>query len=293
MNNIFIDSIKRVFQQSTIVDKIIYINVTIFIVLNILNVIAFMFQFNVNPFFEKFYLPANRSILIKQPWAFFTYIFIHTKLLHLLFNMIWLYFGGKLFLQYLNFKQLLYIYILGGIFGGLLFVISYNYIPALNIYTVNALAVGSSAAVLAIIIAIITYIPNHNVHVPLLGFIKIKYIGICIIFIDILSIPKGNAGGHIAHIGGAIFGYVYIKQLKKEKTIKNLFKNIYQRFLNHLRPIKKNKSMYKRAKSDFEFNNEKVENQKKIDKILEKISNYGYESLSSSEKSTLFKASKK
>ena len=293
MDKIYIDKIKTEFKKATILNKIIYLNVIIFIILNILNVIAFMLQFNINPILEKFYLPANTSILIKQPWTFFTYIFIHTKLLHLIFNMIWLYFSGKLFLQYLNYKQLIYIYILGGIFGGLLFIISYNYIPALNIYVENAQALGSSAAVLAILIAIITYIPNYTIQLPLLGLIKIKYIGIFIIIIDILSIPKGNAGGHIAHIGGAIFGYIYIKQLKKQTKYNTQFKNIFQKIINQFKPIKKFKSIYKRPKSDYEFNTQKAKNQKKIDQILEKISNSGYESLSSAEKSTLFNASKK
>tara|TARA_B100000214_G_scaffold129966_1_gene92424 strand:+ start:6939 stop:7820 length:882 start_codon:yes stop_codon:yes gene_type:complete len=293
MDNIFIKKIKTEFKKATILNKIIYLNVIIFIIINVLNVIAFMLQFNINPILEKFYLPANTSILIKQPWTFFTYIFIHTKFLHLIFNMTWLYFSGKLFLQYLDYKQLIYIYILGGIFGGLLFIISYNYIPALNIYTENAQALGSSAAVLAILIAIITYIPNYTIQLPLLGFIKIKYIGICIIFIDILSIPKGNAGGHIAHIGGAIFGYIYIKQLKKQTKYNTKFKNIFQKIINHFKPIKKIKSIYKRPKSDYEFNTQKAKNQKKIDQILEKISNSGYDSLSSAEKSILFNASKK
>ena len=283
---------RKEFKQVTVLNKIIYINITIFILFSILNVLAFIFQFNINPFIENFYLPANKSALIKQPWAFFTYMFIHTKFLHLIFNIIWLYFGGKLFLQYLNSKQLLNIYILGGMFGGLLFVIAYNYLPVLNIYSEDAQALGSSAAVLAMIIAIITYMPNYTIQFPLIGFIKIKYIGICIVAIDILSIPQGNAGGHIAHIGGAIFGYIYIKQLKKETTYKIFWKNIFQKILNQFKP-KKNKSIHKRPKSDFEFNTQEAENQKKIDKILEKISNSGYESLSSVEKSTLFNASKK
>ena len=293
MDKLFINKIKTELKKATILNKIIYLNVVIFIILNILNVIAFMLQFNINPILEKFYLPANTSILIKQPWTFFTYIFIHTKSLHLIFNMTWLYFSGKLFLQYLNYKQLIYIYILGGIFGGLLFIISYNYIPALNIYTENAQALGSSAAVLAILIAIITYIPNYTIQLPLLGLIKIKYIGIFIIIIDILSIPKGNAGGHIAHIGGAAFGYIYVKQLKKQTKYNTHFKNILTKIINQFKPTKKFKSIYKRPKSDYEFNTQKAKNQKKIDQILEKISNSGYESLSSAEKSTLFNASKK
>ena len=292
MNSI-INNLKREFIKSTILNKLIYINIIIFIFFSFLEVLSFMFQFNISPIMENLYLPANKETLIKQPWTFITYMFLHTEFLHLMFNMIWLYFGGKLFLQYLNKKQLINIYLLGGVFGGTLFIVSYNYVPALTIYTQNAKALGSSAAVLAIIVAIATHVPNHIIRLPLIGNILLKYIAIFMVTIDILSIPKGNSGGHIAHIGGAIFGYIYINQLKKEKKYKTKFNKLIKKIFNNFKLKPKLRKVYKRAKSDFEFNTEKANNQKEIDNILEKISKSGYESLSSKEKSTLFNASKK
>lgn len=281
------------FKKGTMLKKLIYINVGIFLLFSILGVFSFMFQFNINPLFNKLYLPSNLSILIKQPWSFISYMFLHSGFLHLLFNMVWLHFSGKLFLQYLNPKQLLSTYILGGISGGLIFILAYNYVPAFQVFSSGASAVGSSASVFAIMVAIATYSPSYAVQFPFIGFVKLKYIAIIMIALDILSIPKANAGGHIAHLGGALFGYFYIKQLQKGKDFSINFSNFITRIMNTFRIKKKLQKVHKRAKSDYEFNSEKKEKQKEIDKILEKIANSGYESLSKKEKKALFSASKK
>ena len=288
-----LNNLKQEFKQGTTLNKLIYINVGVFLLFSILGVFSFMFQFNINPFLERLYLPADNSILLTQPWAFVTYMFLHNDFLHLLFNMIWLHFAGKIFLQYLNPKQLLSTYILGGISGGILFIIAYNYVPALTIYTQNAQALGASASVLAIVVAIATYSPNYSVRFPFIGIIKLKHIAIVCVILDVLSIPQGNAGGHIAHLGGALFGYFYIKQLKKGNDISNGFSNFLNKLVNTFKTKSKLKTVHKRSKSDKQFNKEKTEQQKAVDLVLEKISKSGYESLSKEEKATLFSASKK
>ncbi|MEC9209156.1 MAG: rhomboid family intramembrane serine protease [Bacteroidota bacterium] len=288
-----LNNLKREFKQGTTLNKIIYINIGVFLLFSILGVFSFMLQFNIKPLLNKFYLPANISILIKQPWSFISYMFLHSGFLHLLFNMVWLHFGGKLFLQYLSPKQLLSIYILGGIVGGGLFVITYNYMPAFQQLTNGASAVGASASVLAIVIAIATYTPNYAVKFPFIGSLKLKQIAILMVILDILSIPKGNSGGHIAHLGGALFGYLYIKQLQKGNDLSINFSVFLKRFMNTFKIKSKLKKVHKRTKSDYEFNSEKASKQKEIDKILEKIANSGYESLSKEEKAILFSASKK
>jgi membrane associated rhomboid family serine protease len=288
-----LNNFKREFKQGTILNKIIYINVGVFLVFSILGVFSFMLQLNISPLLNKFYLPANLRILIKQPWSFISYMFLHSGFLHLLFNMVWLHFGGRLFLKHLNPKQLLSTYILGGFFGGILFIITYNYMPAFQQLSDGASAVGASASVLAIVIAIATYTPNYDVQFPFIGFLKLKHIAIFIVILDILSIPKGNAGGHIAHLGGALFGYLYIKQLQKRNDLSINFSNFLERLINIFKTKNKLKKVHKRAKSDYEFNSEKARKQKEINKILEKISNSGYESLSKEEKAILFSASKK
>ena len=242
MDNI-LNKFKLEFKQGTILNKLIYINVGVFLLFSILGVFSFMFQFNLPLVLEQLYLPAENNKLLSQPWAFITYMFLHNDFLHLLFNMVWLHFAGKIFLQYLSPKQLFSTYILGGISGGLIFIIAYNYIPSLAIYTQNAQALGASAAVLAIIVAIATYTPNYSVRFPFIGIVKLKHIAIFSVLLDLLSIPKGNAGGHIAHLGGALFGYFYIKQLKKGNDFSNGFSNFLNKFavlfIHFINPIEK------------------------------------------------------
>jgi len=288
-----LNNLKQEFKQGTILNKLIYINVGVFLLFGILGALSFMFQFNIHPFLERLYLPAESSILVTQPWTFVTYMFLHNDFLHLLFNMIWLHFGGKIFLQYLSPKQFLSTYILGGISGGLLFILAYNYVPALTMHTQNAQAIGASASVLAIMVAIATYSPNYSVRFPFIGIVKLKHIAIFCVVLDVLSIPQGNAGGHIAHLGGALFGYFYIKQLKKGNDISNGFSNFLNKLVNTFKTKSKLKTVHKRPKSDKQFNTEKIKQQKAVDLVLEKISKSGYESLSKEEKATLFSASKK
>ncbi len=292
MDNI-LNNLKHEFKKGTILNKLIYINVGMFLLFSILGVISFMFQFDISPLLNKLYLPAENSRLISQPWTFITYMFLHSGFMHLLFNMLWLHFGGKIFLQYLHPKQLLSTYILGGFSGGLLFIIAYNYIPSLQGHLYGSQALGASASVLAIIVAIATYTPNYSVQFPFIGFVKLKHIAIFSVALDIISIPKGNTGGHIAHIGGAIFGYIYIKQLQKGNDFSTGFSNFLERLFNTFKNKSKLKTVHKRARTDYEFNAGKSAQQKEIDKVLEKISKSGYESLSKKEKATLFSASKK
>ncbi len=265
------------FKNANILYKLIYLNVGIFLLYNILSVISSLFILDVGPSLEKLILPSNTSTLIKQPWSIISYMFFHKTFIHLLFNMIWLHFAGKLFLDYFNEKQFFSTYILGGICGGILFILSFNYLPAFEIANQNAKAMGASASVLAIMFAISTHIPNYRIQIPFIGMIKIKYLALALIILDVISIPKGNAGGHIAHIGGALFGYIYAKQLNKGIDIS---KNLYQ-----LINIVSLKNIFKKQ-------NKTKKNQTKIDTILEKISKSGYSSLNKQEKEILFNASK-
>jgi len=292
MKGVFYD-LQREFKKASIVHQLIYINVLIYFFLEILNVFSFMFQFDISNFLNQFYLSSNTSTLIKKPWSFFSYMFLHNGFFHLLFNMVWLHFGGKIFLQYLNGRQFLSTYLIGGISGGALFILSYNTIPAFQSIAAEAYAVGASASVFAIMVAIATYTPNYAVQFPFIGFIKLKHIAIFMVIIDILSIPDGNAGGHIAHLGGAIFGYFYINRLQRGYDLSINISNFIKRTINTFKAPKKLKKVHKRAKSDYEFNNEKAEKQRKIDDILEKIASSGYESLSQEEKNILFSSSKK
>ena len=273
-----INKLIKDFKNTNILYKLIYINVGIFLTYNILIVMCSLFMLDASTSIEKLILPSNTNTLIKQPWSIISYMFFHKTFIHLLFNMIWLHFSGKLFLDYFSEKQFLSTYFMGGICGGLLFILSFNYLPAFEIVNQNAKAMGASASVLAIMFAISTHIPNYRIQIPFIGMIKIKYLAFALIILDIISIPKGNAGGHIAHIGGALFGYIYIKQLNNGVDIS---KNLYQ-IINMIF-----------AMNIFGKKNNIKKNQNKIDNILEKISKSGYSSLNKNEKEILFKASKR
>ena len=220
-------------------------------------------------------------------------MFLHQSFIHLLFNMIWLYFGGQIFLSFFDNKKLISTYVLGGISGAVLFIISFNLFPVFASTLPNAVAVGASASVLAIIMAIATKSPNYSIRLFLIGNIKLKHIAIVSIVLDILSIPQGNAGGHIAHLGGAFFGYLYVKQLNGGNDIASGFNKIMDYLATYLKRESKLKKAYRRKKSDQDFRRGKVQTQAKIDNILDKISKSGYESLTKEEKDILFKASKK
>lgn len=274
----FINNIKREFGTANMLNKLIYINVFSFLFLNIFSVILSLFLIDINSIKQHLMLPSNTEEVIKKPWSLISYMFIHENFIHLIFNLIWLHFGGKLFLQYLNQKQLLYTYILGGLSGGILFIIAFNYLPALIPFSENAKALGASASVLAIFFAIATHIPNYQVNIPFIGYVKLKHIALIYITLDFLNIPSGNAGGHIAHLGGAIFGFIYIKKFNQKSV-----KNEKSQFYTYL------KNIFNFQKSNIK-KNYKV---KEIDLILEKISKSGYNSLTKTEKELLFKSSKK
>ncbi len=274
----FINNIKREFGTANMLNKLIYINGFSFLFLNIFSVILSLFLIDINSIKQHLMLPSNTEEVIKKPWSLISYMFIHENFIHLIFNLIWLHFGGKLFLQYLNQKQLLYTYILGGLSGGILFIIAFNYLPALIPFSENAKALGASASVLAIFFAIATHIPNYQVNIPFIGYVKLKHIALIYITLDFLNIPSGNAGGHIAHLGGAIFGFIYIKKFN-QKSVKNEKSQFYTYLKNIFNFQKSN------IKKDYKV--------KEIDLILEKISKSGYNSLTKTEKELLFKSSKK
>ena len=287
------NDIKRELTKKDVLSQLIYINVMIFIIIRVLDVVGFLFQSDIIHIIQWFAMPADYNSFFTKPWSIISYMFVHQSFLHLLFNLLWLYFGGKLFLAYMNQKQLLSVYILGGIAGGLCFSIAYNIFPVFSAISIHAIAIGASASVLAIVFAVATYIPNHKVRFIFIGNVSLKYLALFLIILDILSIPKGNSGGHIAHIGGAIFGFLYIKQLQAGNDLSKYVTLIMDYLFNLFKTSNKFKKAYKKRTTDQDFRNQRATNKKQIDAILEKISKSGYDSLTKEEKSLLFESSKK
>ena len=287
-----IEEFKRQFRNGNNLTKLIYINLAVFILLKLFFVFAFLMQVNPWDFINWFALPADIYKVLHKPWTIISYMFLHEGFLHILFNLLWLYFGGQIFMKYLNSKQLVSTYVLGGIFGGLSYVLAFNFFPVFQQNLSQSIAIGASASVLAILTAISTYVPNYSVQLTFIGRVKLKYIAIFSILLDVLSIPKGNAGGHIAHLGGALYGFLYIQQLKVGKD----WSRSFSRLMNELANIFKKqplKTVHRKTKTDDQWRAEKASSQNEINKILDKISKSGYESLNKKEKETLFKASKK
>ncbi|HEY9083130.1 MAG TPA: rhomboid family intramembrane serine protease [Vicingaceae bacterium] len=293
-----IDDLKHQYKTGTALIKFIFINVAVFILVHLIGLLIFFFTGVSGSSMVAYWLalPADFGQLILKPWSIVTYMFLHEGFLHIAFNMLILYFGGQIFLQFLDAKKLIGTYILGGISGGLLFILTFNIFPIFNEIVSGALALGASASVMAVLIAIAAYVPNYTVRLMLLGNVKLKYIALFYVIMDIISIPQGNAGGHIAHLGGAFFGFYFIYRLRNGKDI-TVGVNRLLNYIAHLFFSKrKMKVVYKnpgKTKSDVAYNAQKAANQQKIDAILDKISKSGYDSLSKEEKAILFDASKK
>lgn len=289
------DEILRTFRSGGAMVKLIYINLAVFLAVNIIYVVFFLFGVPRDSvgLIQWLAVPARLPTLAARPWTLITYMFTHENFLHILFNLLTFYWFSIIFLSYFDDKKLLNVYILGGITGALFYIGAYNAFPAFSSALPASYALGASASILAIVIAISTYVPNYSVYLVFIGPVKLKYLAMFFIFLDILSIPAGNAGGHIAHLGGAFFGWMFTLQYKRGGDITKWFGKIMDWFFSLFKRRQRIKVTYRRAPADdMEYNKIKNERQSEIDRILEKISKGGYESLSKEEKDTLFKAGK-
>jgi membrane associated rhomboid family serine protease len=237
-------------------------------------------------------VPASVQTLITRPWTLITYMFLHFEFLHIFFNMLWLYWFGKIFLEFLPDRQLYMVYFLGGISGALAFILAFNFFPAFSNAINFSVAIGASASVMAIVVAIAFMVPDYTIGLLFVGNVKIKYIALIFIAIDIAMIRSDNAGGHFAHIGGALLGMIFTFSYKKGYNF------LYG--LNLIRKIRKGrKSKFRkvyvseRPVSDEEYNANRAKSQAKLDGILDKIAKSGYSSLTKEEKEFLFKTSNK
>ncbi len=271
--------------------RIISFNIIVFFCIHLIATLLFLF-FEISSDESVFFLQqtlgvsSNIIVLLQKPWTIITYMFTHFDLFHVIINLFWLYFGGKIFISYIDSSNLLPTYIMGGFSGAILYILSFNFLPVFDSIKGESIAIGASASVLAILFASATYIPNFSIRTLFIGNIKLKYIALIALIIDILSIPKGNAGGHIAHIGGAFYGYLYI-HMKNSKKINTNY------LIDQIILIFTKKTPYIRKKeNDYQYNARKRAEQKEIDNILDKISKSGYESLSNDEKQTLFNQKK-
>ena len=287
------DDIKLTFRNGSNLTRLIYINVAVFVLITLVAGIGFLLnnQDVSGKALNLLSVPASLNALLLRPWTLITYMFTHKDIWHILFNMLWLYSFGRIFLEYLDQRKLVAVYLLGGLSGALVYILSFNIFPAFTGVLADSAAIGASASVMAIVIAISAYVPDYTVQLFLFGRIKIKYLALAIfVFTSIMDFSV-NSGGKLAHIGGAFFGYLYILNLKHGRDMGKGFNSIIDFFVTIFKPGKKLKVTHKKVATEYEYNKIKVEQQKTINHILDKISKGGYDSLTKVEKETLFKES--
>jgi membrane associated rhomboid family serine protease len=289
-----VQDIKDSFKKGNNLTRLIYINIGVFLLIHI--VAIFLHLFNNGEMIYKFlpYLavPADFSVLMGRPWTLFSYMFLHKDFFHLLFNLLWLYWFGKIFLEYIDEKRLLNVYLLGGLSGAVFFILSYNLFPGLKESLPGSIALGASASVMAIVVAIAVFAPQHYIYIMFLGPVRIAYVALVGFILSSLVDFSVNTGGKIAHIGGALMGYLFALQYKEGKDISQWFGRILDLVFYFFRTTRKKKMKvtYKKPSNDIEYKSQVVEKQKEVDRILDKISVSGYDSLSKSEKETLFRS---
>lgn len=276
--------------------KFIFINIGVFVAIQVIYVIVTLFRLDsLNPL-QFLAVPSQLNVLLTKFWTLFTYMFVHEGFMHILFNMLWLYWFGNIFLSYFNDRTLGALYVLGGLAGALLFILAYNTIP-LYLESGPGVMIGASASVMAVVFAAAFYRKDASLNLFLFGRVKIIYIALAVFAIDFFSLSSGNnPGGHVAHIGGAIVGYLFTTQYKKGKDFTLPISRFLDRIANLFKKSKHkgaHKVVYKRAETDYEYNFRKTKESEKIDAILDKLKESGYSSLSSEEKRQLFDAGEK
>ena len=296
------DEFKSAFQRPNNAHiQLIIINVVIFLAIGVISVVGDWT--NLTAFSEMIYrqftIPPTFAEYITRPWTLFTYMFAHSRwdIFHILFNMLVFYWFGRLFVEYLGSAKLTALYILGGLAGGLLYLLMFNTVPYYIERSGFTGMVGASAAVYAIVVATAALLPNYTFFLLFFGPVRIKYIAAFYVVISFLGTTQSNAGGNIAHLGGALIGFIYLKQLQAGINWGGWITMTLEWFQDLFKSKPKVKVTYRAeekvaAKKAVKVPGSKA-SQAEIDAILDKISDRGYESLSKEEKEKLFNASKK
>ncbi len=286
-------SMKGLFKQNAVLKYLLLFNVGLWIMVSFANLSLWLYKSpNANPLVTWLSVPADWLALIRKPWTVVTYMFLHERFWHLFFNVWMLWFGGMIFTRFLSQKQLALTYGLGGLAGALFFILAYNLFPVFETAKYTAVAMGASASVLAILVAAATYKPDYGLHLLFFGQLKFKWLAIAFVVIDLVSISGDNPGGHIAHLGGAVFGFVYGLLLRKGLGQSGKSTRKKRKSKMEYTPYEEIHDEPKVPRSDEEYNRQKAERERDVDAILDKIAKDGYASLTADEKEFLFKNSR-
>ena len=286
-----IDDLKLQYNIGGIVTKLILWNVALFVFPWLFFALLSLLGFPID-YLQFVSLSSNPAHLLWKPWSLLSYAFFHSGIMHIVFNMIVLNFSGRLFMTYFTAKQLLGLYVLSAIFAGICYMLVFY------VLNINAPIVGASAAIMAILVATTTYHPLMDLRLLIIGNVKLWHVTAVIIFIDLVQLRSENMGGHISHLSGALFGFIFIKLLQNGTDLSRgvsrffgFFANLFQK--NKTTPFKKvHKNYTKPVGKSIPKIITKDKSQQQIDEILDKISQSGYDSLTKEEKEFLFKVGK-
>ena len=305
----FIDNLRSRYAAATVPVRFVMVNVAVFVIVRVLALVCLLFAVDAMPAIELLEMPSNPVKFLHQPWSLISYMFLHYDVMHILFNMLWLYWFGAMFHQIFGTRRFVGLYFLGGIGGALLYMLAYNVLPLFS--STEGLLLGASASVLAIVAATAVRQPDYKVGLLFFGQISLKWIAIVTIFIDVISIGSSNAGGHIAHLGGALTGAAFALADRRGTDITAWFNRAIDWIVNltrrrprvkvgnfHNSPFTRTKQQPRTDKQQYERDNGRRNSmtpaeEAEMDEILKKIKLSGYSSLTAEEKRRLFEVSKR
>ncbi len=287
------DEINLSFRNGSYLTRLIYLNIAVWIVVRLVFVGYSLSGVDGSWLLSWLSLPASSELLLSRPWTLFSFMFLHFEFLHILFNMLWLYWFGKIFLEYHSQQKLLSLYLFGGLAGGLAFLAAYNGLPIFQERLATSELIGASASVIAIVIASAVYVPNHIIHLAFIGPVRIKWIALISIVMYLISLSGENAGGNFAHLGGALWGWIYMSQLRLGRNITGWFDQILGGVGSWFTFKRKLKIKHVSPNPDYDYNRSKKQQQNEVNQVLDKIGKSGYESLTFEEREILFKMGQK
>ena len=296
----FIDEIKRNYLQGSMLMRIIFINIAVFILISIVSIGALLMNVQVDSLLRWVELPSDLGLLLKRPWTLLTYMFAHYRLLHILFNMLWLYWLGRIFMEYFSPKQMTGVYLLGGFGGAVLYLLAYNLFPYFS--GNQGFMLGASASVIAVVVATAVYAPDYKIGLLFFGEVSIKWIAIVTVSIDLLGLNPNNIGVNIAHLGGAFVGIWFALRMKSGHDITRPLNAVIDAISGFFNGRSFKFPEFKKKSSDVPRGGKSAQphqagtnqvNEDELDIILGKIKVAGYDALTDEEKEKLFKASRR
>jgi membrane associated rhomboid family serine protease len=306
MSGLFDDFRSEFSKPNNTLVQLILVNTVVFLVL-LLAKVGFTMGQELDTYYlirSQLMIPGGIVDFLHKPWTLFTYFFAHDEIFHILYNMLFLYWFGRLIDEYLGNRRLVGLYIMGGLAGGLLYLLMYNTVPYFQSTSDSARMLGASAAAFSVAVGAATLLPNYTFHLLFFGAVRIKYIVFFFIIMSIAQSAGMNAGGNLAHLGGALMGFCYVKLLQNGTDLGRPIYWVMEGWSNMLRPKPAVKVSYRQrssasaqtspyATAGAQPSSLSTPDQDEVDTILDKISRSGYESLTREEKQKLFRASQR